>query len=50
MVENAGKKQGFKPGQSGNPSGKKPGTLNRATRAAQSLLDGETEALDQDGY
>lgn len=35
----------FKPGQSGNPAGKKKGTLNRATMAAQALLDGEAEAL-----
>ena len=35
----------FKPGQSGNPAGKKPGTRNRATRALEELLDGEGEAL-----
>jgi hypothetical protein len=35
----------FKPGQSGNPAGKKPGTRNRATRALEELLDGEAEAL-----
>src|SRR5262245_33233647 len=35
----------FKPGQSGNPAGKKPGTRNRATLALEALLDGEAEAL-----
>ena len=47
--ENAGKKQEkdtrFKPGQSGNPKGKAPGTRNKITMAAQALLDGEGEAL-----
>ena len=46
MTANADEKQGrFKPGRSGNPSGKKPGTLNNATRAVLALLDGEAEAL-----
>ena len=31
--------------ESGNPAGKKPGTLHKATMAAQALLDGEAEAL-----
>ncbi|MBM4284356.1 MAG: hypothetical protein FJ128_03775 [Deltaproteobacteria bacterium] len=35
----------FKPGQSGNPAGKKPGTRHKATLAAQAILDGEGEAL-----
>lgn len=35
----------FQPGRSGNPAGKPPGTLNRTTRAAQTLLDGEAEGL-----
>jgi len=35
----------FKPGQSGNPAGKPPGSLNKATRTAQTLLDGEVEGL-----
>ena len=46
--ENAGKKQAatrFKPGKSGNPAGKPKGTLNKATMAAQALLDGEAEGL-----
>ncbi|MDL2207534.1 DUF5681 domain-containing protein [Desulfovibrio sp. OttesenSCG-928-M16] len=45
---NAGKKQAstlFKPGQSGNPAGRKRGTRNKSTVAAQVLLDGEAEAL-----
>jgi hypothetical protein len=46
--ENAGRKQGntrFKPGQSGNPAGKRPGTRHKVTMAAQELLDGESQAL-----
>jgi hypothetical protein len=35
----------FQKGRSGNPGGKAPGTRNRATMAAQVLLDGEAEAL-----
>ena len=35
----------FKPGHSGNPSGKPKGSLNRVTLAIQSLLDGEGEEL-----
>lgn len=35
----------FKPGQSGNPSGKKPGTKNHATLIAQQLIDGEVDAI-----
>lgn len=35
----------FKPGQSGNPSGRPKGALNKATLAAQALLDGEVEVL-----
>jgi hypothetical protein len=46
---NAERKQGgntrFKPGQSGNPAGKRPGTRNKDTLAALALLDGESEAL-----
>jgi hypothetical protein len=37
----------FKPGQSGNPAGKKPGTRNRATRALEELLEGQGAALTQ---
>jgi hypothetical protein len=35
----------FKSGQSGNVSGRPKGSLNKATLAAQALLDGEAEAL-----
>jgi hypothetical protein len=35
----------FQPGQSGNPAGKKPGTLNHATRWRQRLAEG-----DEDGF
>ncbi|MBS7544312.1 DUF5681 domain-containing protein [Ancylobacter oerskovii] len=35
----------FEKGKSGNPAGKPPGTRNRATRAVEELLDGESEAL-----
>jgi hypothetical protein len=35
----------FRPGQSGNPRGKPKGVRNRATLAAEALLDGEAEAL-----
>lgn len=48
MTENtAGKQRGrpFKPGKSGNPSGKPPGARNRATVLAQALFDGEAEAV-----
>jgi len=65
MAENAAAKQRrrgrgrpFEPGQSGNPSGKPPGTRHKATLAAEVLLNGESEnltrkaigmALDGDG-
>jgi len=46
---NAERKQGgdtrFKPGQSGNPAGKRPGTRSKSTMAALSLLEGEAQAL-----
>jgi hypothetical protein len=35
----------FRPGQSGNPAGKKPGTRNKATLAAEALFDNEAESL-----
>lgn len=45
--ENTGPIQGgrFQPGQSGNPAGKPKGARNRATLAAEALLDGESEEL-----
>src|SRR5215217_9697095 len=35
----------FRKGQSGNPSGRQPGSRNKATLAVEALLDGEAEAL-----
>jgi hypothetical protein len=35
----------FRPGQSGNPAGRPKGARNRATVAAEALLEGEAEAL-----
>src|SRR6201993_1047151 len=35
----------FQKGQSGNPGGRRPGCRNRATSAAEALLEGEAEAL-----
>jgi len=44
--ENARGEQGkFKPGKSGNPAGKPPGTRHKTTLAVEALLDGEAEAL-----
>jgi hypothetical protein len=41
-----GKEQGrFRPGASGNPSGRPQGSRNRATLAVEALLDGEAEKL-----
>ena len=37
----------FKAGQSGNPKGKPKGALNKATRVAQELLDGEAKTITQ---
>jgi Family of unknown function (DUF5681) len=37
----------FKPGQSGNPTGKAKGTRNATTLAMEVLLDGQAEALTQ---
>jgi hypothetical protein len=35
----------FPKGVSGNPTGKRPGTRNRATMATEVLLEGEAEAV-----
>lgn len=47
--EKAARKQGsrFRPGVSGNPSGRPVGARNRATLAVEALLDGQAEALTQ---
>ena len=37
----------FEKGNSGNPSGRPPGSRNKATLAAEMLLDGRAEALTQ---
>ena len=38
-------KTSFQPGQSGNPAGRPNGSRNKASVAADALLDGEAEAL-----
>jgi translation elongation factor EF-Tu-like GTPase len=38
-------RQGFKPGKSGNPSGRPQGSRNKATIALEALLEGESEAI-----
>src|ERR1700751_5428740 len=35
----------FSKGESGNPAGRPPGARNKATEAAERLLEGEAEAL-----
>ena len=37
----------FEKGRSGNPAGRQPGSRNRATMAAESLLDGQAAALTE---
>ena len=45
--EKTGEKQAgrFKPGESGNPAGRPPGSRNKTTLAVEALLDGEAEEL-----
>jgi hypothetical protein len=45
MTEKRRRPQAFKPGQSGNPRGKPPGTRNKATNAVLALLEGEADAI-----
>ncbi len=48
--ENTGGKQAstrFKPGTSGNPSGKPQGARHKVTRAVEALLEGQSAALTQ---
>jgi len=44
-----GRGRPFQKGQSGNPVGRPRGSTNRATRAAELVLDGETAALTRKG-
>jgi hypothetical protein len=37
----------FQPGQSGNPSGRRQGSRNKATIALEKLMEGEAEAIVQ---
>ncbi len=39
------RKPGFKPGQSGNPAGRKVGSRNKVTLSMEALLEGQAEAL-----
>ena len=53
MTAKAEKKQGkhlFQPGKSGNPAGRAQGSRNKATIAAQNLLDGEGNALTRKAF
>lgn len=43
----AKQKSRFKPGQSGNPSGRPQGSRNKATLALEALMEGQAEALTQ---
>ena len=52
MADDAGKKQPgrgpgqpFRPGRSGNPSGRRPGTHNRVSVLAQRLMDRDAEGV-----
>ena len=43
--EGIGSIMAFQKGQSGNPNGKPKGTRHRVTMAAESLMEGEAEAI-----
>ena len=45
--ENSGEKQGgrFRPGQSGNPTGKPPGARHRATQLAEKLMEDDASEV-----
>lgn len=44
--EKTGEKQGrFRPGQSGNPNGRPPGSRNVVTRLVEELFEGEAEEI-----
>jgi hypothetical protein len=47
--DNTGPKQGgrFRPGVSGNPSGKPLGARHKVTRAVEAMLEGQADALTQ---
>jgi hypothetical protein len=44
-MQNNGRLMVFRPGKSGNPSGKPKGTRNKTTLAIEHLLDGEAQAI-----
>lgn len=45
MSEKKRPPQAWRPGQSGNPRGKRPGTRNKATNAVLALQEGEADAI-----
>ena len=49
-ADNTAQKQSgrpFKPGQSGNPTGRPPGSRNKTTLAIEAMLDGDAETITQ---
>lgn len=45
LAKRAPPRSAFKPGQSGNPAGRPPGSRNRATVFAQELMEKDIEAI-----